>query len=156
MFRTGQRNLSVILLQTRVQLWTTAAQRVCGGADPMKTSVGSGPSAPAVGNSHDEQEQEHAQDHGQSHRQLPPMELVQTVSSSVCLQDQHAFGFFQVSVVELWVYPKEVAHQWVNVHHVKGIHSEVLLEIRPHSSEEGLHVHDLIIKAVVSFVVVQR
>lgn len=66
------------------------------------------------------------------------------------------FGIVQMAIVDLWVYSQEVAHQQVPIHHVKRIYHQILLEIRSHRPEEGPHIHELIIKAVISFAVVHR
>ena len=70
-------------------------------------------------------------------------------------RDQHVYGVVQVAVIDLRSYPKKMTHQWVNVDSLKGIHYQVLLEVRTHCPEEVLHVHVFIVKAMISFVALQ-
>lgn len=79
-----------------------------------------------------------------------------TSASCVSTGHQHVFYFVQVSIMNLWLYSQQVAHQWVHIYQVKGVHQEVLLEVGPHGSEEDFHVHDFVVKTVLSFDVVQR
>ena len=47
---------------------------------------------------------------------------------------------------------QELTHEGVDVDAVKGLSQVILLEIRPESSEYGLHIHVDIIKTMISFV----
>ena len=68
------------------------------------------------------------------------------------LGGQHVSGVVQVPVVDLRSYPQDVTHQWVDVDGLEGPDLQVLLEGRSHSPEEGLHVHLLVVEAVLSVV----
>lgn len=59
-------------------------------------------------------------------------------------------GGIQVAVVDLRLDAQEVAHQGVDVHCLEGPHHQVLVEGRSHCPEEGLHVHLLVVKAVLT------
>lgn len=48
--------------------------------------------------------------------------------------------------------PQELTHEWVDMDAVKRLSQVILFEIWPESSEYGLHVLEIIIKAMVSFV----
>lgn len=60
------------------------------------------------------------------------------------------FGGIQVAVVDLRLDAQDVAHQGVDVHCLEGPHHQVLVEGRSHCPEEGLHVHLLVVKAVLT------
>ena len=65
---------------------------------------------------------------------------------------QHFLGDCQGAVVGLRGNPQELTHKGVDVDAVKRLGQVILLEIRPKSSEYGLHVHVDIIKTMISFV----
>lgn len=58
------------------------------------------------------------------------------------------FCGIQVAIIGIRLDAQYVTHQGVYVHCLKGAHLQVLLERRPHSSEEGLRVHFFIVKAM--------
>lgn len=65
---------------------------------------------------------------------------------------QHVLSDAQVAVVDLGLDVQNVAHQWIDVDRLEGPHLQILVEGRTHSPEKGLHVHLLVVKAVLSFV----
>lgn len=65
---------------------------------------------------------------------------------------QHLLDVVQVAVVGLRRDAQDVAHERVDIDRLKGLHHQVLVEGRTHSSEEGLHVHLLVVVAVLTFV----
>ena len=65
---------------------------------------------------------------------------------------QHFLGNCQGAIVGLRGNSQELTHEGVDVDAVKGLSQVILLEIRPESSEYGLHIHVDIIKTMISFV----
>lgn len=76
------------------------------------------------------------------------------VSVDVCPRagHQHVLDVVQVAVVDLWPDAQDVAHERVDVDRLEGLHHQVPVEGRTHGSEEGLHVHLLVVVAVLTFV----
>lgn len=62
------------------------------------------------------------------------------------------FGGVQVAVVDLRLDAQDVTHQGVDVYSLKRSHLQVLVERWTHCPEERLHVHLLVVKAVLSLV----
>lgn len=69
---------------------------------------------------------------------------------------QHLPSVVQVAVVDLWPDAKDVAHEWVDVDRLKGRHHQVPAEGGSHSPEEGLHVHLVVVVAVLALVGLHR
>lgn len=65
-------------------------------------------------------------------------------------------GDIEVAVVDLWPDAQDVTHQGVDVHRLEGPHLQVLPEGRTHGPEEGLHVHNLVVEAVLPPVELHR
>lgn len=61
-----------------------------------------------------------------------------------------------MAVVHLRLDPQDVAHQGVDVYRLEGPHLQALVEGRTHCPEEGLHVHLLVIIAVLALVELNR
>lgn len=59
-------------------------------------------------------------------------------------------GVVQVAVVGLRLDAQDVAHQGVDVDRLEGSHLQVLVEGGAHGPEEGLHVHLLVVEAVLA------
>ena len=57
-----------------------------------------------------------------------------------------------MAVVDLRLDAQDVAHQGVDVDRLEGPHLQVLVERWTHRPEEGLHVHFLVVKAVLALV----
>ena len=77
-----------------------------------------------------------------------------TPSSSA--RNQHVFGGVQVAVVDLRLDAQDVTHQRVDVHRLERSHLQVLAKRRTHCPEERLHVHVLVVEAVLALVELHR
>lgn len=66
--------------------------------------------------------------------------------------NQHVFGGIEVAVVDLRLDGQDVTHQGVDVHRLKGLHLQVLVKYWTHCPEEDLHVHLLVVKAMLTLV----
>lgn len=75
-----------------------------------------------------------------------------SVAVCSCAGRQHLLDIVQVAVIDLRLDAQNVAHEWVDIDRLKGLHYQVPVEGRTHGSEEGLHVHLLVIVAVLTFV----
>lgn len=69
---------------------------------------------------------------------------------------QHVSDDVQVAVVDLRLDAQDVTHQGVDVHRLEGPHLQVPVKRRPHRPEEGLHVHLLVVVAVLALVELNR
>lgn len=65
---------------------------------------------------------------------------------------QHGLGVDQVAVVDLRRDAQDVAHERVDVDCLEGLHHQVPAERRPNGPEEGLHVHLVVVVAVLALV----
>lgn len=65
---------------------------------------------------------------------------------------KHFLGDCQGAIVGFRRNPQELTHEWIDVDAVKRLSQVILLEIWPKSSEYGLHVWEVIVKAMISFV----
>lgn len=84
---------------------------------------------------------------------VPHCELT-TSSVALCpwAAHQHLLDVVQVAVVDLRRDAQDVAHERVDVDRLEGLHHQVAAEGRTHGSEEGLHVHLLVVVAVLTSV----
>lgn len=62
------------------------------------------------------------------------------------------FGDVEVAVIDLRLDAQDVTHQGVDVNRLKGLYDQVLVKCWTRCSEENLHVHLLVVKAVLSLV----
>lgn len=66
------------------------------------------------------------------------------------------FGGIKVAIVDLRLDAQDVTHQGVDVHRLKGPHLQVLVKCWTHCPEEGLHVHLVVVIAVLTLVELNR
>lgn len=84
--------------------------------------------------------------------QTPVEKLTHIVTSG----GQHLPDVVQVAVVDLRSDAQDVAHEWVDVDRLKGLHHQVPAKGGSHSPEEGLHVHLVVVVAVLALVELHR
>lgn len=78
------------------------------------------------------------------------------LTASRLARHQQVSGGVQVAVVHFRLDAQDVAHQRVDVDRLEGAHLQVLLEGWAHGPEEGLHVHLLVVEAVLALVDLNR
>lgn len=62
------------------------------------------------------------------------------------------FDVVQVAVIDLWLYAKDVTHQRVDVYCLKWSNLQVFVKGRTYCPEERLHVHLLVVEAMLTVV----